>query len=217
MSHSRHQNHDVLVKLLLIGDSGVGKSCLLLRYSEQKFQTSFITTIGIDFKIRTVELDGKRVKLQIWDTAGQERFRTITAAYYRGAHGVLLVYDVTDETSFSNVRNWMRNIESHASEGVAVALIGNKADCEEDDRKVTNERGKKLAEQFKVPFFETSAKSGVRVEEAFSNLARTCMKKLSVVTGGGEAKGKGGGFLGGGGEVNLRKSEGTRSSRCCNS
>lgn len=88
------------IKLLLIGDSGVGKSCCLLRFSEDSFTPSFITTIGIDFKIRTIELDGKRVKLQIWDTAGQERFRTITTAYYRGAMGILLVYDVTDERSF---------------------------------------------------------------------------------------------------------------------
>ena len=96
--------YDSLIKLLLIGDSGVGKSCLLLRFSEDSFQTSFITTIGIDFKIRTIEMDGKRVKLQIWDTAGQERFRTITQAYYRGAMGILLVYDVTDEASFNNIR-----------------------------------------------------------------------------------------------------------------
>jgi len=88
--------------LLLIGDSGVGKSCCLLRFSEDSFTPSFITTIGIDFKIRTIELDGKRVKLQIWDTAGQERFRTITTAYYRGAMGILLVYDVTDERSFNS-------------------------------------------------------------------------------------------------------------------
>lgn len=90
------------IKLLLIGDSGVGKSCCLLRFSEDSFTPSFITTIGIDFKIRTIELDGKRVKLQIWDTAGQERFRTITTAYYRGAMGILLVYDVTDQRSFES-------------------------------------------------------------------------------------------------------------------
>ena len=92
---SSNKPFDVLVKLLLIGDSGVGKSCLLLRYSDDKFTTSFITTIGIDFKIKTIDLDQKKVKMQIWDTAGQERFRTITAAYYRGAHGVLLVYDLS--------------------------------------------------------------------------------------------------------------------------
>jgi GTPase SAR1 family protein len=92
------------IKLLLIGDSGVGKSCCLLRFSEDSFTPSFITTIGIDFKIRTIDLDGKRVKLQIWDTAGQERFRTITTAYYRGAMGILLVYDVTDQRSFDSMR-----------------------------------------------------------------------------------------------------------------
>lgn len=99
---SRHMLTNPQIKLLLIGDSGVGKSCCLLRFSEDSFTPSFITTIGIDFKIRTIELDGKRVKLQIWDTAGQERFRTITTAYYRGAMGILLVYDVTDERSFNS-------------------------------------------------------------------------------------------------------------------
>jgi GTPase SAR1 family protein len=96
-------SHNSQIKLLLIGDSGVGKSCCLLRFSEDSFTPSFITTIGIDFKIRTIDLDGKRVKLQIWDTAGQERFRTITTAYYRGAMGILLVYDVTDERSFGSM------------------------------------------------------------------------------------------------------------------
>ena len=120
-----NQQYDHLIKLLLIGDSGVGKSCLLLRFSDDQFTTSFITTIGIDFKIRTVDLDGSRVKLQIWDTAGQERFRTITTAYYRGAMGILLTYDVTDEQSFDNVRNWMRNIEQHATENVCKILVGN--------------------------------------------------------------------------------------------
>jgi small GTP-binding protein len=98
------------IKLLLIGDSGVGKSCCLLRFSEDSFTPSFITTIGIDFKIRTIELDGKKVKLQIWDTAGQERFRTITTAYYRGAMGILLVYDVTDERSFNSTKYLEMNL-----------------------------------------------------------------------------------------------------------
>ncbi|CAM0905613.1 unnamed protein product [Alopecurus aequalis] len=123
-------DYDHLIKLLLIGDSGVGKSCLLLRFSDDTFTTSFITTIGIDFKVRTVELDGRRVKLQIWDTAGQERFRTITTAYYRGAMGILLVYDVTDESSFNNIRNWIRNIEQHASDNVNKILVGNKVDMD---------------------------------------------------------------------------------------
>jgi len=117
-STARQPAYDYLIKLLMIGDSGVGKSCLLLRFSDDSFTTSFITTIGIDFKIKAVEIDGKRVKLQIWDTAGQERFRTITTAYYRGAMGILLVYDITDEQSFLNIRNWIRNIEQHATDSV---------------------------------------------------------------------------------------------------
>ena len=195
---------DVLVKLLLIGDSGVGKSCLLLRYSDDKFTTSFITTIGIDFKIKTIRLDQKKVKMQIWDTAGQERFRTITAAYYRGAHGVLLVYDVTDERSFENVRNWMRNIEAHASEGAKVCLIGNKCDCEDSQRKVTKEKGMELAKEFGVPFFETSAKSGLRVEEAFSAMARRCVGESNNSNNGG------------GGTVRLKETaKGGNKSSCC--
>lgn len=115
--------------------TGVGKSCLLLRFCDNSFTPSFITTIGIDFKIRTMEVDGERVKLQIWDTAGQERFRTITTAYYRGAMGILLVYDVTDERSFNNIRNWLRNVEQHASPNVNKILVGNK--CDSEDKRVS--------------------------------------------------------------------------------
>ena len=106
MSEGRSRKYDHLVKLLLIGDSGVGKSCILLRYCDNEFTTSFITTIGIDFKVKTVEVGGKRLKLQIWDTAGQERFKTICTAYYRGAQGIFLTYDVTDRKSYENVKNW---------------------------------------------------------------------------------------------------------------
>ncbi|CAN1275105.1 Ras-related protein RABE1a [Linum perenne] len=151
-------DYDYLIKLLLIGDSGVGKSCLLLRFSDGSFTTSFITTIGIDFKIRTIELDGKRIKLQIWDTAGQERFRTITTAYYRGAMGILLVYDVTDESSFNNIRNWIRNIEQHASDNVNKILVGNKADMDESKR---------------------SAKTNLNVEEVFFSIARDIKQRLA--------------------------------------
>jgi len=166
-----------LIKLLLIGDSGVGKSCLLLRFSEDSFAPSFITTIGIDYKIRTIELDGKKIKLQIWDTAGQERFRTITTAYYRSAMGVLLVYDVTDDKSFANIKNWIRNIEQHASENINKVLVGNKCDLV-DKRIIDTARGKSLADEFKIPFYETSAKNSINVEEAFISLARDVKKRL---------------------------------------
>lgn len=171
------RNYDFLIKLLLIGDSGVGKSCCLLRFSEDSFTPSFITTIGIDFKIRTIELDGKRVKLQIWDTAGQERFRTITTAYYRGAMGILLVYDVTDERSFNNIRTWFSNVEQHASEGVHKILIGNKCDWEEK-RAVTTEQGQKLADELGIPFLEVSAKNNINVDQAFYSLASEIKKVM---------------------------------------
>ncbi|CAB16405.1 GTP-binding protein ypt2 [Schizosaccharomyces pombe] len=170
------KSYDYLIKLLLIGDSGVGKSCLLLRFSEDSFTPSFITTIGIDFKIRTIELDGKRIKLQIWDTAGQERFRTITTAYYRGAMGILLLYDVTDKKSFDNVRTWFSNVEQHASENVYKILIGNKCDCE-DQRQVSFEQGQALADELGVKFLEASAKTNVNVDEAFFTLAREIKKQ----------------------------------------
>ncbi|ERF76768.1 GTP-binding protein ypt2 [Endocarpon pusillum Z07020] len=171
------RNYDFLIKLLLIGDSGVGKSCCLLRFSEDSFTPSFITTIGIDFKIRTIDLDGKRVKLQIWDTAGQERFRTITTAYYRGAMGILLVYDVTDRKSFDNIRTWFSNVEQHASEGVNKILIGNKCDWEEK-RAVSTQQGQDLADELNIPFLEVSAKSNTNIEKAFYSLASDIKKRL---------------------------------------
>ncbi|KAF2761044.1 rab GTPase [Pseudovirgaria hyperparasitica] len=196
------RNYDFLIKLLLIGDSGVGKSCCLLRFSEDSFTPSFITTIGIDFKIRTIELDGKRVKLQIWDTAGQERFRTITTAYYRGAMGILLVYDVTDERSFNtcvltaahspymfsskrmradvdlkDIRTWFSNVEQHASEGVNKILIGNKCDWEEK-RVISTEQGQALADELGIPFLEVSAKSNINVDKAFYSLAADIKKRI---------------------------------------
>jgi len=161
---------------------------------------SFITTIGIDFKIRTIELDGKRIKLQIWDTAGQERFRTITTAYYRGAMGILLVYDVTDEKSFANIRNWIRNIEQHASDNVNKMLVGNKCDMQ-DKRVVEADRGKALADEYNIKFIETSAKSSINVENAFITLAKDIKKRLIDSQ---EQAGSGGGSGGGANTINVQ-------------
>lgn len=117
-----------MFKLLLIGDSGVGKSCLLLRFADDTYTESYISTIGVDFKIRTIDLDGKTIKLQIWDTAGQERFRTITSSYYRGAHGIIVVYDCTDQDTFNNVKQWLEEIDRYACDNVNKLLVGNKCD-----------------------------------------------------------------------------------------
>lgn len=171
------KTYDHLFKLLLIGDSGVGKTCVLFRFSEDAFNSTFISTIGIDFKIRTIELDGKKIKLQIWDTAGQERFRTITTAYYRGAMGIMLVYDITNEKSFDNIRNWIRNIEEHAAADVEKMVLGNKCDMD-DKRQVSKDRGEQLASEYTIKFMETSAKTAQNVEESFITLARDIKRKM---------------------------------------
>ncbi|CAN1333798.1 GTP-binding protein YPTM2 [Linum perenne] len=154
--------YDYLFKLLLIGDSGVGKSCLLLRFADDSYLDSYISTIGVDFKIRTVEQDGKTIKLQIWDTAGQERFRTITSSYYRGAHGIIVVYDVTDQESFNNVK----------------LLVGNKSDLT-SNKVVSYETGKALADELGIPFMETSAKNASNVEDAFMAMSAAIKTRMA--------------------------------------
>lgn len=170
--------YDYLFKLLLIGDSGVGKSCLLLRFADDSYLESYISTIGVDFKIRTVEQDGKTIKLQIWDTAGQERFRTITSSYYRGAHGIIVVYDVTDEDSFNNVKQWLSEIDRYASDNVNKLLVGNKCDLN-TQRVVTYERAKEFADEIGIPFLETSAKDATNVESAFMAMTSSIKDRMA--------------------------------------
>ncbi|VDN01628.1 unnamed protein product [Thelazia callipaeda] len=176
------KQYDLLFKLLLIGDSGVGKTCILYRFSDDAFNTTFISTIGIDFKIKTIELKGKKIKLQIWDTAGQERFHTITTSYYRGAMGIMLVYDITNAKSFDNIAKWLRNIDEHfkhASEDVEKMLLGNKCDMAER-RVVSRERGEKIASDHGIRFLETSAKANIQIDKAFYDLAEAILDKMPV-------------------------------------
>jgi len=171
-------DYDYLFKLLLIGDSGVGKSCLLLRFADNTYTDSYISTIGVDFKIRTLEIDGKNVKLQIWDTAGQERFRTITSSYYRGAHGIIVVYDVTDKVSFNNVKQWLGEIDRYACQAVNKLLVGNKSDLK-DKKVVEYQEAKDFADSIGIPFLETSAKSATNVEEAFIQMTKQIKERVS--------------------------------------
>ncbi|AQZ15221.1 YPT1 (YFL038C) [Zygosaccharomyces parabailii] len=166
-----NSEYDYLFKLLLIGNSGVGKSCLLLRFSDDTYTNDYISTIGVDFKIKTVDLDGKTVKLQIWDTAGQERFRTITSSYYRGSHGIIIVYDVTDQESFNGVKMWLQEIDRYATSTVLKLLVGNKCDLK-DKRVVEYDVAKEFADANNMPFIETSALDSTNVEEAFLTMAR---------------------------------------------
>jgi len=180
--------YDFLFKLLLIGDSGVGKSCLLLRFADDTYTESYITTIGVDFKIRTVEIDTKTIKLQIWDTAGQERFRTITSSYYRGAHGIIVVYDVTDAESFNNVKQWLHEIDRYASENVNKLLVGNKSDLVAK-RAVTFEQGQEFANSLGIEFVETSAKNSTNVEKAFMVMSSQIKSRMKSQPANEKAKG----------------------------
>lgn len=178
-------DYDYLFILVLIGDSGVGKSCLLLRFADDKWTESYISTIGVDFKIRTIELDGKTIKLQIWDTAGQERFRTISSTYYRGAHGIIVVYDVTNRESFNNVKRWLTEIDKYARENVNKLLVGNKIDLEDELRQVPTEDLKAYAAELDIPWLETSAKKGDYVDTAFLVMAREIKRKMTQTAPGG--------------------------------
>ncbi|CAF3817979.1 unnamed protein product, partial [Rotaria magnacalcarata] len=182
-----NSDNDVLLKLLLIGDSGVGKSSLLTRFSvtifqfiifkfitlhffqDDTFMESYLPTIGVDFKIRTLKHNGKNIKLQIWDTAGQERFRNITATYYRGAQGIIIVFDLTNLESFDNIKNWLTEIERNGPEDVKRLLVGNKCDFTAK-RVVDNAKAKKFADSLQIPYIETSAKDSNNVEQAFKDM-----------------------------------------------
>ena len=162
---------DCVYKILLLGDSTVGKTCFLLRYCDKRFQEAHLSTIGLDYRLKSMTLkNGKNIKLQIWDTAGQDRFRAITKNYYKGANGIILIYDVTNLQSYENVKNWISQIKEEANPNVLIYLAGNKIDVNEEDKVVKTEEGKKIANELNLPFYETSAKNGVNVNEIFEDI-----------------------------------------------
>lgn len=171
-------NYDFLFKVVLIGDSGVGKSNLLSRFTRNEFNLESKSTIGVEFATRTVETDGKVIKSQIWDTAGQERYRAITSAYYRGAVGALLVYDISKRITYDNVARWLKELRDHADENIVIMLVGNKRDLRHM-RVVTTEEAKEFAEQNKLFFIETSALDSTNVESAFKRILSEILQLLS--------------------------------------
>ncbi|KAM4819882.1 ras-related protein Rab-26 isoform 2-T2 [Thomomys bottae] len=171
--------YDVAFKVMLVGDSGVGKTCLLVRFKDGAFLAgTFISTVGIDFRNKVLDVDGMKVKLQIWDTAGQERFRSVTHAYYRDAHALLLLYDVTNKASFDNIQAWLTEIQEYAHRNVVLMLLGNKVDSAQE-RVVKREDGEKLAKEYGLPFMETSAKTGINVDLAFTAIAKELQQRCT--------------------------------------
>nr|XP_045234213.1 ras-related protein Rab-27B isoform X1 [Macaca fascicularis] len=181
-------DYDYLIKLLALGDSGVGKTTFLYRYTDNKFNPKFITTVGIDFREKRVVYNAQgpngssgkafKVHLQLWDTAGQERFRSLTTAFFRDAMGFLLMFDLTSQQSFLNVRNWMSQLQANAyCENPDIVLIGNKADLP-DQREVNERQARELADKYGIPYFETSAATGQNVEKAVETLLDLIMKRM---------------------------------------
>ena len=175
---SNHK-YDYLFKIVIIGESDVGKQAFLLRFLDDSSDGKVLTKIGVDFRVKVLNVENKLIKLQIWDTAGEERFRTITKTYYNGAHGIILMYDVTDQNSFKNIRNWIKQIEANADKSVGIVLVGHK--CDEPGRVVTEEEGKKLAEDYDIAFFESSAKTNTNVNEVFYYLVKEILTEKGVI------------------------------------
>ena len=166
------KHYDDLFKLVIIGDSGVGKSCILLRFADDTFTENYYSTIGVDFRFKCVDIGERKCKLQIWDTAGQERFKTVTSAYYRGADGIIIVFDQTDKESYNNIQHWIEDISRYSTDEPAKIIIANKDDMAEEKKIVKNEDINELEKKTGLEVIKTSAKTGDNVEYAFKKLAQ---------------------------------------------
>ena len=178
-NNSSTNDYEYLFKILLIGNSNVGKSSLFLRFVDEIWKENFVPTIGVDFKIKSIKIDNKTIKLQIWDTAGQERFKSILSSYYKGANGILLLYDITNINSFKSLSNWLIDIEKNSSKNVKKILIGNKCDLNEL-RKIPMNKGKEFADTYNMKFIETSAKNNVNINECFNILGKELINNIDL-------------------------------------
>eukprot|EP00752_Nemacystus_decipiens_P002464 g2320.t1 len=177
----KEDEYDYLFKVVLIGDSGVGKSNLLSRFTRNEFNLESKSTIGVEFATKSIQTEGKTIKAQIWDTAGQERYRAITSAYYRGAVGALLVYDISKHVTFENVERWLKELRDHAEANIVVMLIGNKSDLRHL-RTVTHEEAMEFAKKHNLAFLETSALDASGVDSAFQRILTEIYRLMSRKT-----------------------------------
>lgn len=206
------KRNEILGKVLILGNSQVGKSSILNQFAEGVFSETIPPTLGIDYKINQVQVGDKSIKLQIWDTAGQERFKSITENFYKGAQGILLVFDLTDSNSFANITTWLKNIHEKAGRNVVICLVGNKIDLyhklkddpSKQDKLVKEEEVQALISENGFHYLKTSAKENINIKEAFQYIAQELMKKFETKT-----KGKDGSSLGGQGE------KGKKPTKCC--
>jgi small GTP-binding protein len=173
-----NNKYDYLFKLIIIGDTNTGKSCLLQRFADDSYNNDFISTIGVDFKVKTITINDKMIKTQIWDTAGQDRFRSITNSYYRGVHGIIISYDITNKQSFVNIDRCMRNVKDFVSDNAVKILIGTKSDLEEK-RKVSKKELEDLANELDMKYIETSAKDNKNVDELFIIICKEILNNMT--------------------------------------
>jgi small GTP-binding protein len=173
---SESNNYELLYKIIIIGDTCVGKSNILSRYLKDEFREDSKSTVGVELGTKFLKVKDVGTKIQIWDTAGQERYRSITSSYYKGSHGCFIVYDITSEISFENVDKWYQQAQKEASKDVSIILVGNKCDLE-DQRKVSKEKGEEKAKQFNIPFFETSALSKIKIDDIFNEMVNNIFER----------------------------------------
>ncbi|KAE8656790.1 Ras-related protein RABA2c [Hibiscus syriacus] len=214
MSHRVDHEYDYLFKIVLIGDSGVGKSNILSRFTRNEFCLESKSTIGVEFATRTLQVEGKTVKAQIWDTAGQERYRAITSAYYRGAVGALLVYDITKRQTFDNVQRWLRELRDHADSNIVIMMAGNKSDLNHL-RAVSEEDGRALAEGEGLSFLETSALEATNIEKAFHTVLNEIYHIISEKALAAQEAAASTAIPGQGTTIDVNDTSGNIKKRCC--
>ena len=179
-SQIEEEDYDEKLKLMILGDSNVGKTSILRKYCKNEFTGSYVATIGIDFQLKYLNIDGKKIKLQIWDTAGQERYRVVTKNYFNTSDGFLIIYDITNRESFLNINNWIEQINTLVGGNIKCIIFGNKNDLEEM-RKVSIKEGEEMAKKYNCKFFETSAKKGNNLEEGFDDITKDVLGDMKII------------------------------------